>query len=119
MARPSKVSYARGGMGATLTVLVEGARAPEVSMQLGQIRERVNACYGYNAISRVRITQTDRHAPGLAEPSTAFVHDAPVPEPEPSRIAALGLDNVKDGELRAALESLGKNVLRRQAKQVR
>ena len=58
IARPVNVSYGREGMGATLTILTTGSQAPMLEMQKEQIREKVNACYGYRAISRVRITQT-------------------------------------------------------------
>ena len=51
---PVNISYGRGGMGATLTLLTTGAMAPMVEMQKEQIRERVNGVYGYNAISRIR-----------------------------------------------------------------
>lgn len=108
--RPAKVSFARGGFGATLTILTSGAHAPEVQMQLPDIRTRVNAVYGYNAISRVRITQTDRGA-GFAEDQAEFVHEPA--ELPPEELEALGLDNVKDDGLRIALESLSKSVLTR------
>ena len=55
---PVKVSYAQKGFGATLVVLTTGPQAQMIAMQLPQLREKVNACYGYNAISRIRITQT-------------------------------------------------------------
>jgi len=110
IARPAKVSYARAGFGATLTVIAQPAHGPELQMQLPTIRERVNACYGYNAISRVRITQVDR-ASGLAEPQEPFRHDAPVPQADPAKLQTLGLDTVKDEGLRSALENLSTNVL--------
>ncbi|MEC7258544.1 MAG: DUF721 domain-containing protein, partial [Pseudomonadota bacterium] len=76
IARPVNVSYGRGGFGATLTVLTTGAQAPMLEMQKERLRERVNAAYGYNAISRVRITQT---APtGFSEGQAMF---APQPKP--------------------------------------
>lgn len=112
IAQPAKVSYARGGFGATLTVIARAAHGPELQMQLPAIRERVNACYGYNAISRVRITQVNR-ASGLAEPKPEFVHDAPPAKADPQKIATLGLDNVKDDGLRDALERLSTSVLTR------
>ena len=58
IARPVDVSYGRGGMGATLTVLTTGPQAPMLEMEKDRLRDRVNAVYGYNAISRIRITQT-------------------------------------------------------------
>ena len=115
MARPVKVGYGREGFGATLTLLTTGAAAPVLQMQLPKIREKVNACYGYNAISRVVITQT---APvGFAEGQVAFAPApaAPAPAPDPAvqrRAAALSGD-VHDATLRAALEALGEKVLSR------
>jgi len=111
--RPSKVSFAKEGFGATLTLFANGANAPEVQMQLDDIRARVNACYGYNAISRVRITQVDRHGLGLAETQAEFVDDRPEPELSAQDKASLGLDNVNDEGLRAALLDLSKSVLTR------
>ncbi|MEM8536638.1 MAG: DUF721 domain-containing protein, partial [Pseudomonadota bacterium] len=43
IAAPVDVSYAKGGMGATLTLLTTGAQAPMLEMQKDQIREKVNA----------------------------------------------------------------------------
>ena len=58
ISRPVEVSYGRGGMGATLTLLTTGANAPMLEMQKEQLRAKVNAIYGFNAIARVRVTQT-------------------------------------------------------------
>ncbi|MBT26349.1 MAG: RNA-binding protein, partial [Rhodobacteraceae bacterium] len=59
IARPVDVKYGRsGGFGATLTLLTTGAQAPMLEMQKDQIRQKVNGVYGYNAIARIRITQT-------------------------------------------------------------
>ena len=49
IAKPQKVSYARKGFGAKLTLLAKPAHAPELQMQLPRIKERVNASYGYRA----------------------------------------------------------------------
>ena len=114
IARPVNVSYAKGGLGATLTLLTTGAQAPMLEMQKEQIRERVNACYGYRAIARVRITQT---APtGFAEGRAAFAH-APkkVPSaPEVTPQAAALAEGVTDSSLRDALAMLGANILSKQ-----
>ncbi len=116
IARPVKVGYAKGGFGATLTVLTTGPQAPMLEMQKEQLRGKVNAVYGFNAISRVRITQT---APtGFAEGQASFDHKPrqakPGPEPEIAAEADKVSRDVNDGELRAALERLGRNVLSRQ-----
>ena len=117
LAVPVKVGYGRSGLGATLTLLTTGARAPMVEMQKDKIRDKVNACYGYSAISRVHVTQT---APtGFAEGQVAF-QAAPKPTPPPDPvITALASDlaeGVSDPGLRQALESLSKNFLTRSKK---
>lgn len=113
IALPVKIGYGRGGFGATLTLLTTGAQAPMLEMQKEKLRERVNAVYGYNAISQVRITQT---APtGFAEGQARFAAKKPAPPrpipPEVARDAARSADGVADEDLRAALERLGRNVL--------
>lgn len=112
IATPVNVSYGRGGMGATLTLLTTGAHAPMLEMQKTQIQEKVNACYGYRAIARVRITQT---APtGFADGRASFA-PAPKPDRTPSpeiRAASEALANdVASPELKAALAQLGAHVL--------
>lgn len=115
IARPVKIGYGREGMGATLTLLTTGSAAPLLQMQLPKIRERVNACYGYNAIARVVVTQT---APsGFAEGQVAFkpamrCATAP-PDPATLHEAARLSNDVRDPALRAALEALGEKVLSR------
>ena len=113
IARPVEIGYGRGGFGATLTVLTTGARAPMLEMQKEKLRERVNAAYGYNAISRVRITQT---APvGFAEGQAQFAPAPARPDPvEDERLVAAArsaVDPVRNDDLRAALERLGRNIL--------
>jgi hypothetical protein len=112
IARPLKVSYARQGLGAQLTLLAKPAHAPELQMQLPRIKERVNASYGYSAIASIRITQTGE-AIGFAEPDSAFEHDQPVPElpPEQAKELRENVAGVKDPQLRELLESLGKKIL--------
>lgn len=118
MALPVKVGYGREGFGATLTLLTTGASAPVLQMQLPQIRERVNACYGYNAIARVLITQT---APsGFAEGRPAFDGAPPArpalrpADPAVAEAARALSEGVGDADLRAALEALGEKVLFRE-----
>ena len=111
ISRPVEVSYSRGGFGATLTLLTTGPQAPMLEMQKERIRERVNACYGYNAIARIRLTQT---APqGFAEGQAVFApaprREAAPPEVTPEARQLAG--DVADTELRLAIEALAANVL--------
>jgi len=114
MARPVDISYGRG-FGGTLTLLTTGAQAPLVEMQAERIRERVNACYGYAAIARIRVTQT---APtGFAEGRVAFQHQTdraagpPAPSPRARAAASDAAAGISDAGLRAAIERLGGHVL--------
>lgn len=112
IAHPVDVSYAKGGLGATLTVLTSGAQAPMLEMQKEQLREKVNACYGYNAIARIRITQTART--GFAEGQLAFDHEPKrrlEPAPEAKAVAQDVAAPVENEALRLALEALGANVI--------
>jgi len=116
VAQPVGVTYGRGGLGATLTLLVPGPQAPLVEMQKERIRERVNACYGYRAIARVRITQTA--GAGFAEAQAAFAgrpqeRMAAGPAPKVAAKAAAVAAGVEDTELRLALAALAANVLSR------
>ena len=112
IAHPVDVSYAKGGFGATLTVLTSGAQAPMLEMQKEQLREKVNACYGYNAIARIRITQTART--GFAEGQMAFEHKPQTPRGPLPKAQAAAQDlaaDVQNEELRLALAALGANVI--------
>ena len=113
-AQPVKIGYGKEGLGGSLTLLVSGARAPQVQMQLPRILEKVNAAYGYNAISRIHLTQTA--LTGFAEGQTPFTPNPPSdPAPNPSiheAAEAISRD-VSDKTLRAALEALGEKVLSR------
>lgn len=116
--RPVKVGYGQGGMGGTLTLLVQGAMAPVVEMQKARIREKVNAVYGYNAISRVILTQTA--ATGFAEGQARFTPGPAAgpggPSPETRARAAQTAEAIADPGLRAALELLARNILTRAEK---
>lgn len=121
MSRPIKVSYAKGGFGATLTLLTNGAFAPMVQAELPKIRERVNAVYGYNAISRIHVTQT---APtGFSEGRVAFSMPKKELAPELSKDviaeAKIMSDGVQDEGLRHALEQLAGTFLSRQSTQTK
>lgn len=122
MVRPIKVNYGRdGGMGATLVVLTVGAYAPIVTMRLDEMRKKANAAYGYNAISRVVVTQTA--ITGFAEGQVEFVHKAKKSNLDNYADAQLTAQindkalnetaSINDPDLRSALETLANNIYRR------
>jgi len=118
LCRPVKVSYGQGGLGATLSVLASGAAAPLVQMQLPMLKERVNVCYGYAAIARIKVTQTS--AQGFAEAQTAFTGTPNIAAPSPQsllkarQVVDTLTEGVGDSSLKSALERLAENVLTRQ-----
>lgn len=116
-ARPVKIAHGRGSFGATLTLLTTGAAAPLLEMQLPAIRDRVNACYGYNAIARITLTQT---APtGFAEGQASFDHapKAPaVPDAEARRAAQALAADISDPALQAAVARLAALKLSREGR---
>lgn len=103
--RPVRIARSRQGLGATLTLLTTGAQAPLLSMALPAIRERVNACCGWNAVARVVLTQTA--AEGLAPPAP------PPPAPQPTAADLARADaaarGIHDDDLAAALRRLSLN----------
>lgn len=111
--RPIKCGYGREGLGASLTLLVASAHAPMVQMELPRLKDRVNAAYGYAAISRITLTQTA--ASGFAEGQAQFM-GAPKSTPAPTAIspeAAAVAAPVHDENLRSALEALAQNIFNR------
>lgn len=119
LCQPVKVSYGRSrGLGATLIVQADGARGPEVEMSAPRIVERVNAYYGYRAISRLKVTQATGlagQAVGFAEERAAFRGPAASRQPTPQALerAAEMAGAVENPGLRAALTQLGAYVLSR------
>ncbi len=118
IAQPVDVSYTREGFGATLTVLTTGSHAPILQTMLPEIQSKVNACYGYHAISRVRITQT---APagfheGRRSAQTKQSNAPIAAPPEIVRASSELANGVESTDLRQALERLGTSVLSRKLK---
>ncbi len=65
---------ARGRPGATLVLRVDGPRAIEVQYQTGQIIERINAHFGYRAVSELRFIQAPLDKPTReADPRAAEI----------------------------------------------
>ena len=111
---PIKISYAQKGFGASLVILTTGAQAQMLEMQLPQLREKVNACYGYNAISRIRITQTAPvgFSDGNAQFNVAPKRTVSLPCPEMAAKASAIACDIKDEGLRAALAAFGENIMK-------
>ena len=88
--------------GGTLQLLVEGAHAPLIQHLAPMIMERVNAFFGYDAVSSVSFRQ------GRAKARQAKIErtgDAAIPAE-----MGEGLRRVTDPELRTVLESLASKI---------
>ena len=108
---PLKLARARGPAGGLLTLAVDGPHAPQLQLLLPLLRERVNAALGPGTVGRIQLT----HSPaGLAEPPAAAPRRRRRREPPPDLGRHAGtISSIGDGELRAALETLARNVLSR------
>ncbi|MFO1210753.1 MAG: DciA family protein [Amaricoccus sp.] len=105
---PVRLARARGPAGGLLTVAVSGPHAPQLQMLVPLLRERINATLGPGTVGRIQLTQAVQ---GFAEPAAPF-------RTRPTPVADIGavkgtLSSIGDGELRAALETLARNVLSR------
>lgn len=109
IARPVKITYAAKGFGATLVLLTTGANAPALQMQLPRLTERINAAYGYAAITRIRITQTAGEVAPATAPQTKTVQ----PDPDALQRAADLSREIADPELREALSTIGAHIFAR------
>lgn len=117
LCQPVEISHRgkQARLGATLVVTAPGALAPEVSHMAERIVERVNAVYGYRAVTRLRVVQTgaaggawraaEAHAAGFAEPAAGFEPAPALDAPPSADICAVG-----DASLREALALLERNI---------
>ena len=95
---------AEGRPGATLVLRVDGPRAIELHYKSRHILERVNAYFGYRAVTEMRFVQAPIEERRLQ--TTPFPPAAASVRPSPSR----DLDAVSDHALRSALARLQANV---------
>ena len=90
-----------GAEGATLVLRVEGPRALELQHRIAQLIERINAHFGFQAITGIRILQAPVSKP---KRPTARLRSGPPPR------VAIPASEVADNKLRDVLERLGGNV---------
>ncbi len=110
--RPEKILWPKGehmeGAPALLVLRVDGPRAVLVQHEAGQIVERVNAFLGYGAIGHIRIVQAP--VKGLGQ-KVAAGHDNQLGAEAEAQLADT-IRSVPSDNLRAALDRLGRGVLR-------
>jgi hypothetical protein len=94
---------AAGRPGATLIIRVDQTRALEVQYQTRQIMERINAYFGYRAVTDIRLLQAPLDPIAAKPAQKAQVQIAPAA----SKVVA----TVKDEALKQSLERLGSSIL--------
>ena len=56
--RPLKLYTEKGGKTTILKIQVNGPNAPQISLRLDFIKEKINHFFGYDAVSKILIQQT-------------------------------------------------------------
>ena len=108
---PTKVSYKTDGLGATLTILTSGSSGPILEMQKEFIRTKINAVYGYNAVQKIKITQSSPLALiRKNENPKSVISKKNEPKVEISTSLEKAVNEIDDKNLRLALEELAINV---------
>jgi hypothetical protein len=105
------VSYRTDGLGATLTILTSGSNGPILEMQKEFIRNKINAVYGYNAVHKIKITQSSPIALiGKNEDSKNIMSKENKISGEISPDLEKAVNEIDDKNLRQGLEELAINV---------
>ncbi len=109
--RPERISYAgRGRTEGTLHLrLSSSALAPELQHLESQLVERINTYFGYRAVARIRIV----HGPIVAAEEVEAPPRRALNAAETEALKAR-LQPVADADLKAALEDLGREIIRSQ-----
>ena len=108
---PTKVSYKTDGLGATLTILTIGSSGPILEMQKEFIRTKINAVYGYNAVQKIKITQSSPLALIRTNENPKSINSKKnKPKVEISTNLEKAVNEIDDKNLRQALEELAINV---------
>ncbi len=102
---PDRIRWSRDGSAATLVVRCDPALALQFAHETEQVRERLNAYFGYPAVGAVRIVQ---------RPVGTQDKDPPAP-PQEVAISPEMEERLKpfDEELRASLTALARGVIAR------
>lgn len=99
--------------GATLTLRVDPSRALDVQYKTAQIVERINAYFGYRAVTDIRLIQAPLAAPaikGRLASARAVDVSAGAKAAVKTMLDKARTDTIEDADLRIALERLGSAV---------
>ncbi len=94
---PGKIHAQSADQGATLVLRVEGPRAIEIQFYGEQIMDRINAYYGYRAVTDLRILQA---------PLTADTKTSQKPVRRKAKPRYQGLNGIENSDLKQALAQM-------------
>ena len=94
---PGKIHAQGTDQGATLVLRVEGPRAIEIQFYGEQIMDRINAYYGYRAVTDLRILQA---------PLTADTKTSQKPVRRKAKPRYQGLNGIENSDLKQALAQM-------------
>jgi hypothetical protein len=109
---PVKVIKGRAGQPSTLELRVDGPAAALIQHQAAEIVARVNLFLGADTIGRLRIIQGPLRPAAAAPARPQPRRPAPLDAAREAELAR-GLAAQPDGPLKAALQELGRSVLRK------
>lgn len=110
MSQPMAVRFDKAKHESVLTLLTVGAFAQQLSMSAPLILERVNAEFGFQAVDRVRVTQSwkgEKAKPAALQQPGARPTDPPQ---SADRLSAEIVDQIEDAALRKSLSELGRTI---------
>ncbi len=118
-AHPDRLSFPRGRRDAgILHIRALGPMATELQHLEPIVIQRINAHFGYRAVSGIKLLQVPpTRTPGMGRHAPAS--KLPQPPADPETLATLqdNLQRIEDPELRAILMRIGESMLRREAAQ--
>ena len=121
LSRPVKMTFPKNGLGATLTIEINGAYGPELELQKENIIEKVNRIYGYTAVIKVNFKASASMGYESIVKDDFSVKEVEInikdykSNTEPEKIDDLipKLEKVKNQKLRKSLIDLGSNFIKR------
>ena len=121
LSKPVKMTFPKNGLGATLTIEINGANGPELELQKENIIEKVNRIYGYTAVTKVNFKASasmgydsfvkDEFSVKRVEINIKNYKTSVKPEKIDDLIPKL--EKVKNQKLRKSLSDLGSNFIKR------
>jgi hypothetical protein len=123
--KPSKITFPKNGLAASLVVEIDSAFGPEIELQREIIKEKVNRFYGYTAVAKIIFKPSPSIGYASKTKVEAFkdktdVTTKVIKNSYPVSLALqkliLNLEAIKSEELRKSLHNLSNGFLKRSSK---